>query len=299
MGTYNGAKFLEEQLGSLDRQQVGHLDLIASDDGSTDDTVSILQGWRPRWQRGTVRIKAGPRQGFAENFRSLALDGELDADYVAFSDQDDVWDTDKLSAAIAKLSADGPERPALYLSRTRLVDQTGKEIGRSPLFRRPPSFANALVQSIGGANTVVMNRGGFALFRASIQRTAFAAHDWWSYLIISGAGGSVHYDPVAHISYRQHGDNLVGTNIGLRAALRRFVFLARGGFSDWIDANVAGLETCQDLLTDEARKTLEQFKVLRRSPPLRALGMLAKGGYHRQTLVGDVGLWAAVVLRGL
>src|SRR5665213_3252287 len=102
LGTFNGARFLDEQLESLAAQDVANVDIYASDDGSTDSTLAILE----RWSTGVFEISGGPRKGFSENFRSLVLSaGErADADFIAFCDQDDIWDTDKFTAAMAALS---------------------------------------------------------------------------------------------------------------------------------------------------------------------------------------------------
>ena len=113
-------------------------------------TIKVLERWARRWRRGRFTILAGPVRGFADNFRSLLINPEVDADYACFCDQDDIWLKDKTEAAAATLAASG-DRPALYCARTIIADEWGHEFGLSPLFRRPPNFANALVQSIGRA----------------------------------------------------------------------------------------------------------------------------------------------------
>jgi glycosyltransferase involved in cell wall biosynthesis len=296
LATHNGARFLEEQLQSLAAQRVGALDIFVSDDGSTDGTRDLLGAWRERWRHGSFRLTDGPRRGFSENFRSLANLAETDAEFVAFCDQDDVWDPDKLAVAMDVLRQRAPDRPALYCSRTRLVDEAGKAIGFSPLFSRPPSFRNALVQSIAGGNTMVFNRPGFALFRESARRGPFVSHDWWAYIIITGAGGLVHYDPVPHVGYRQHAGNLVGRNSGFRARLNRLRRLLDGQFIRWTTANLESLEASADLLTAEARATVAQLRQIRARPSAAALRTLREAGLYRQTSMGNLGLVAAVLL---
>jgi glycosyltransferase involved in cell wall biosynthesis len=296
LATHTGARFLEEQLQSLAAQRVGALDIFVSDDGSTDGTRDLLEAWRERWRLGSFRLTDGPRRGFSENFRSLANLAETDAEFVAFCDQDDVWDPDKLAVAMDVLRRWAPDRPALYCSRTRLVDEAGKAIGFSPLFSRPPSFRNALVQSIAGGNTMVFNRPGFALFRESARRGPFVSHDWWAYIIITGAGGLVHYDPVPHVGYRQHAGNLVGRNSGFRARLNRLRRLLDGQFIRWTTANLESLDASADLLTAEARATVAQLRQIRARPSAAALRTLREAGLYRQTSMGNLGLVAAVLL---
>ena len=94
--------------------------------------------------------------------------------------------------------------PALFCSRTRIITAEGEPAGFSPLFSKKPSFRNAIVQSIAGGNTMVMNRAARDIMLEASRRTGFVSHDWWCYLILTGVGGIVHYSPTAKIGYRQH-----------------------------------------------------------------------------------------------
>lgn len=298
LATYNGEQFLDEQMRSLAGQDFPDIDILASDDGSTDRTLALLHDWQRVWDKGSFSIISGAGKGFAENFRSLLTAAEA-ADFVAFCDQDDIWDRDKLSAAVATLAARPAEVPGLYCSRTRLIDIAGNDIGFSPLFARPPGFRNAIVQNVGGGNTMVLNRAAFELVAESARRTGFISHDWWCYLMVSGAGGEVHYDSRPRIGYRQHSGNLVGSNIGFEARMRRTSHILAGRFARMNDANIAALDQCADLLSADSRKVLAQFKAVRRSSPPAALWKLAASGIYRQTLPGTIALFVATLLRKL
>jgi glycosyltransferase involved in cell wall biosynthesis len=289
MATFNGARFIEQQLQSLADQQWGRIDLLVSDDGSQDGTLDILARWKDNWRKGRFEIVQGPCQGFAENFRSLLMRANADAAFTACCDQDDIWRPDKISAAAAALAAD-PGRPSLYCARTEYVSEDGTHLGHSPLFNRPPSFRNAIVQSMGGGNTIVMNKPALALMAESVRRTGFVSHDWWSYLMVAGAGGRVIYDPVARIAYRQHGSNLVGENTSIGARLERLGRMFRGGFAEWSARNIAGLNACADLLTPENRSLLASFAEARKSSPIESVRTILRSGIYRQTLVGNIGL---------
>ena len=300
LATYNGGRFLEDQLASIAAQSIAHVDMLVSDDGSSDDTLAQLEAWRARWTRGTFTVLSGPKQGFAENFRSLIVRAApAGPTFVAFSDQDDVWDRDKLAAAVAVLAARPAGEPALYGSRSRLVDEDGRPFGHSPLFPRRPSFRNAIVQSLAGGNTMVFNGAGFALLQESARRTGFLMHDWWSYLIVSGAGGVVHYDRTPHIGYRQHRGNAIGGGIGLLDRPKRMMELLDGKFSRWSDENVASLHACRDLLNAESREVLAQFEQLRATHALAVPGKLLQSGIYRQTVKGNVALGLAALLHRL
>lgn len=293
MAVRNGERYLSRQLDSLARQESVRIDLWISDDGSQDASVDVIRRAADSWQLGRVRLFEGPQRGFAENFRSLLVRAEVEADFYAFCDQDDVWDDDKLAHAVVWLKTQGPERPALYCSRTRIISVDGEAIGLSPLFSRAPSFRNALVQSIAGGNTMVMNRAAREILMEASRRTGFVSHDWWCYLMVSGTGGTVYYCPDPRIGYRQHDDNLVGQNNTWRARVSRFGFLLRGRFRDWNDANLAGLAVCADLLTDDARRVLAFFEDTRKKRFPGRLLSLWRSGVYRQTAIGELGLYVA------
>jgi glycosyltransferase involved in cell wall biosynthesis len=294
LATWNGARHLVAQLDSIAAQtDWDRIDLVASDDGSSDGTLALLAEAATKWRRGRFEVVTGPERGFAENFRSL-LCREVATRLVAFSDQDDLWLPGKLSVAAAALGQD--DAPALYCGRTLLVDAENRELGLSPLFRQPTGFANALVQSIAGANTMVLNRAGFELVGEAAARSGFVSHDWFCYQLIAGAGGRVVYDPVPQVRYRQHGDNLVGANTGWPARLDRLRRAWGGRFVEWNDRNIETLRAAEDLLVPEARRRLREFESARHGKLLARLQHLRQAGVYRQTLSGQLSLWAAAVL---
>ena len=147
MGTFQGGRFLARQLDSIKAQTYSDWALWVSDDRSSDGTAGIIESYRAKWGTDRLSIRPGPAQGFRANFLSLACDPAIQADYFAFCDQDDLWDADKLAIAIGWLESISNKVPALYCTRTRLIDEDDKPIGFSPLFSKPFSFGNALVQS--------------------------------------------------------------------------------------------------------------------------------------------------------
>ena len=98
--TFNGARFLTEQLNSLEAQIYEDWYLVVSDDGSSDGTLEILLEFQERWPAGKMVLRQGPKRGFCENFLSLGCDPSIRADYFAFCDQDDVWLATKLQVAV-------------------------------------------------------------------------------------------------------------------------------------------------------------------------------------------------------
>jgi glycosyltransferase involved in cell wall biosynthesis len=295
LATLNGAEFLGEQLASLANQTVPALDIVAADDGSVDGTVELLEEASRFWPKGSFRLIEGARAGSpAANFRHLILSLEGDYDFVAFSDQDDVWLPAKLEHAAKALGEhDGP---VVHCARTALIDRSGRSIGLSPLFRRTPDFRNALVQSLAGGNTMVMNRAAFALVRNASGRTSFVAHDWWVYQIVSGAGGTMLYSSSPDTLYRQHADNDVGANVGFIARVTRVGALLGGRFRRWNEVNLEALSRCEDLLTKQASCALRAFGAARSGRVLNRWRALKSSGAFRQTIAGQVSLYVACLL---
>jgi glycosyltransferase involved in cell wall biosynthesis len=295
--TFNGEGFLAEQLGSIQRQTFKNWTLIASDDGSSDRTRSILQTFQNSYAPGRVEVIDGPRRGAAANFLFLACRGGPASDYYAFCDQDDVWEADHLARAIGFLEQSGAAAPAVYGSRTRLIDRAGQDIGLSPLFSRTPAFRSALVQSIAGGNTMVFNEKARELLAFCGADVVVPSHDWWLYQAASACGGRVHYDPYPSVRYRQHGHNVIGSNMGLAARLRRLRMLGQGRFRHWSDLNVAALDRARPRMTAENRHVFDLFCKARNQPLLRRAAMFLQAGVYRQTLIGNLGLVAAVLFR--
>lgn len=298
MATYNGARFLDEQMMSLAAQEAADTDIFVSDDGSSDETLELIARWKKQLSCGTIELRQGPGQGFAENFRSLIRDAPESYDYYAYSDQDDIWLADKFATAAGKLST-LPDGPACYCGRTQSIDEYGNPLGLSPLMARKPAFSNAIVQSIAGGNTMVINAELMALLRKSANRAKFVSHDWWTYIMATGSGATVIYDAEPKVLYRQHAGNLVGKNNSTNARLRRIRMAWDHQFARWTDTNLEALRLNQDLLTPSARETLRHFSSARSRSQLRFAWLVLTGTFYRQTWMGNASLTAAAALKRL
>lgn len=294
MCTYNGERFLAQQLDSIARQTYPNWNVLISDDGSTDMTLEILRQYAESWGGEKLTVHEGPRKGFAANFMSLTCRAQS-SHYYAWADQDDVWHDNKLETALSALQRESSDVPLLYSTRTELIDESGTIIGLSPVFSRPTSFANALVQSIGGGNTMVFNSATHALFRLGGAQLDIVAHDWWAYIVVTGAGGKVFHDMSPSISYRQHEANIIGSNSDMRARLVRLRMTFSGRFRSWNSRNIAALDSIQSSLSLDSKVTLEYFKKARRSRGLNRFLSLWRAGVYRQTHWGNLGLILAAV----
>lgn len=296
LGYYDGNKYLTEQVDSIINQSHSNISIFISDDCSPEkpDTSSLTLKAEQR-----LYIKRNEsNQGFCKNFLNALAEVNEDFEYFAFSDQDDIWNPKKIEEALRILSQHPSEKPALYASSTTIVGECGQlDLGTSPIFRRPPAFANALVQNIGGGNTMVFNKAARDLIVKSSINTNVVSHDWWSYQIVSGAGGIIHYDPKPSLKYRQHCENLIGSNNGLIAKLVRIKGLLDGRFCQWNDINVEALASNKSLLTASNKQTLEDFMHARQANLLKRFILFFNTGIYRQTASGNLSLLLGLLIK--
>lgn len=298
--TYNGERYLAAQLDSIAAQTHQAWVVWVSDDGSQDNTLSLLTEYRAKWTNKRLFITQGPRQGFVANFLSLACNPAIQADYYAFCDQDDVWEADKLQRALQHLQRTAAGHPALYGCRTRLVDQQAQPLGLSPLFSRPPCFRHALTQNFASGNTMVFNHAAMTLLRYAGKQVQVVAHDWWLYLLVTGAGGTVVYDSEPCLQYRQHEANLVGMKTHWLTRLLRLRTVRevwQGTFRAGNERQLQALTQQAAKLTSHHQQVLQQFNVARHRWLLPRLRGCWQAGIYREPLWSQLGLWAALILK--
>ena len=300
LALYQGAEHLGAQLDSIAAQKGGPLPVLVSDDGSSDGGPALVAR-RAEAARAAreppLRLIEGPRRGAAANFLHLLRALGPEARHASLSDQDDLWLPNKTARALAALSTVPPGVPAVHCGRTWICDRAGRILRPCVLHPRPPSFRNALVQSLAGGNTMTLNRAAIDLLRAAAgEADEIVMHDWWIYQIVSGAGGRMIYDPEPLLLYRQHGANAIGENTTARALARRAAMVMGGRFREWSEINLRALGASRHRLTPESRALLDGFAAMRRAPPARRLRAHRALGLYRQTRVGDAALAAAVAL---
>jgi glycosyltransferase involved in cell wall biosynthesis len=296
MCTAEGERFIEPQLQSIAEQTHSAWHLHVSDDGSHDATLNKLVAFRDGRHRQQVDLRGGPRQGFVANFLSLVCDPGITAPYYAFCDQDDVWERDKLARALCWLENQPLGQPALYCSCTRLISESGDDLGLSPLYRKPPSFRNALVQSLAGGNTMVFNQAARELLCSAGKDVAVPYHDWWLYLLVTGVGGRIRYDQYPSVRYRQHGANHTGHSSSFPARARRAALMLLGRHRHWAELTIHALRPHRPILTPENQHVFDQFIAARAAGFLRRCSGLKQSGIYRQTMLGNLGLALAATL---
>ena len=298
LGFYDGYKFIRSQLKSIFDQTHQNFIIFVTDDNSKDKfSLEKLN----LDEKNKKKIRVGFRNkniGYAQNFLNalVSIDGYFD--YYAFSDQDDIWHREKLERAIKSLEKYPHNQANLYGSRTELIGESEEiKLGKSIEFKKSPSFQNALTQSIFGGNTMVFNRNAFDLICSSNINQKIISHDWWCYQIISGAGGNIFYDKNIYLKYRQHNNNLIGSNILLKDKWLRFCKVANGNFKIQNDHNLKAIINNQNLLIKSNRTTLNNFIMARNSNLFKRILYFAKSGVYRQTFIGNIALFIGVVIK--
>lgn len=271
MSSYNGEKYIRRQIDSILSQQNVEVFLTIRDDGSTDHTLSILQDYQ---NLTNVRIIKGANVGFRQSF--IKLYSELrneDADYYAFSDQDDVWMPQKLNEAVKKLNVYSVE-PALYISDRFIVNEDvskilGKVYDRYPEYNWRATPISRFIDSRGAGCVQVWNSVGQKLLEHYIPLNV--THDEWVTAVFTFMGKII-YDNNAYIFYRRHQGNVSGTTkneieLGyVGKFINLFKNLKNKSFSQQIDVRAKFLlEGYSDILTVSDKKDLFLFSTYKNS----------------------------------
>ena len=217
LATYNGAKYINELIGSIQRQTVTNWKLLVSDDCSTDNTVSIIQKEMENDKRIKI-VSIGNKFGSAKlNFFNLMSVAR--GKYFLFCDQDDVWYPDKIEKCIREIKQIENEYgniPALVFSDSKVVDESLNVISES--FERYQNydpydidFGSLLSLNVAAGCTMTFNE---CLLHQALKLESFEhvmMHDWWM-MLVAQAFGEIRYLDTALVQYRQHGDNEVGAS---------------------------------------------------------------------------------------
>ena len=229
--TFNGERWLPEQLVSIAAQEGVNVSVVASDDSSTDRTLDILQA-AARPESFIVLPRSPQRFGNAHrNFMRVIRDAAPgDAEYFALSDQDDIWLPGKLARAVEVLQTTGADA---YGSNVTAFWPDGRR--RRVVKSRPQRRHDHLFESGGPGCTFVFRRAGFLLLQAFVRERfealqAIKVHDWLIYAFARERGWHWVIDDAATMLYRQHERNEAGANAGWRPGLRRVLNVYDGHF---------------------------------------------------------------------
>lgn len=211
MSTFNGEKYLQEQLNSLFNQENIKLDILVRDDNSTDKTKEILDRNHIKWYTGK-NLK--PAKSFFDLIKKSG-----DFEYYAFCDQDDVWDTKKLYIAIEKLEKCNNNKPSMYFSNKKIVDQNLNYLYTTNETKKI-SLGSSLITNIATGCTIVINKKMMEALK-KYSPSFIEMHDAWVYKLCLALDGNVVFDKNSYINYRQHQNNVIGNSESILSKIKR------------------------------------------------------------------------------
>lgn len=243
LAAYNGEKYIQEQLDSIIHQNGITFDLFISLDKSTDNTLSIIHKYQEE-HNNIHLLSYGERYGSAgQNFFRLLKEVDFSPyDFVAFSDQDDLWHKDKIKSAIEMLEIENKDA---YSSNITAFWEDGK---RKKIIKDQPQVEfDYLFESAGPGCTFVFN----STLAKDIQKTLIQKqndihqlwiHDWFCYSFARSRGYQWIIDNNSYLDYRQHDNNVIGANSGFAPILRRIKTVLKGDALDKVMTQAIFLE---------------------------------------------------------
>jgi len=293
LATYNGEKYLKEQLDSIFNQVGVNVKVLVRDDGSTDSTISILEEYHNKYNLEYIK---GNNVGAFQNFMKL-IELADEYEYYAYSDQDDIWLKEKLIQAMNNIYKSS-NIPSLYFSKSTAVDNNLNQLTdcNHANYEDADSFAMASIRNICQGSTCVFNNELMKLLKKT-PLDYQVEHDWWTFLVCLSVGGRVYADNNSYMLYRQHENNVLGAGSSFSSRLKR-----RGKLL--ISKRTHGrqkmceiiLNTYNDRLTNEARSVLTEIVNYRRSI-LNMFNLLFDKRFYRGEFQYSVSFFTAVLTR--
>lgn len=216
LSTYNAEKYLRTQLESfVALENFDEIKVLIRDDGSRDGTRFILKEYREKYG---FDIIYGENVGLNESMHRLLCAADENCEYFSYADQDDKWQSDKITLALSVLDEKPKDRPFLYSARSTLTDAFLSPTGQTVYPRKTPNFYNAMIQNVCPGHSQVFNRALLSVVKKYVSPDTYVI-DHWIWLCAS-AFGDFYLDPKATTLYRQHGNNVIGYGASRIAILR-------------------------------------------------------------------------------
>lgn len=291
LATYNGSKYIREQLDSLLAQTYPNISIYIRDDGSNDNTVSILQDYiaNNTSSREIILLENnGHNLGCPASFYQLLKECSP-ADYYAFCDQDDIWYPDKIKWAVEKLESESPkDKPCVYFSGYEYYTDTGEFLRHSPAQKKHITLTDVLYYTPASGFVIVFNE------RARQELILKVApgkelHDRW---LLRGAAcfGTIISDPRRSATHIRHSDAVTAEDSSDSNLLRSFLKNEIGGtaMTDSKKYLAYFQQVFQEKLSASDRKTLALFTAP--NTPMRQIRKLFYPKRLRARLAGEIAI---------
>ncbi len=253
LSTYNGEKYLKEQIESILKQEEVEISILVRDDGSSDKTIEILEEISKN--NTNIEFYKGENKGPARSFMELVQKSE-EADYYAFADQDDIWESKKIISAIKKLN--NSNIPELYISSVTIVDENLKNIGKKEI-QGKFTFEGELIKNFAYGCTQVFNKKLRNIINL-YEPQYIIMHDSWITRVCYAIGGNVVIDKNSYIKYRQHSSNVVGyKDGGIKKLKKQFKIAFKEQTKMRVNIAMELKSGYKDLLTTESLETINNL----------------------------------------
>lgn len=296
IATFNGEKYIRQQLDSILNQTYRDIRIIIRDDGSDDDTVLIVKEYEKKNPEKVKLIIDSVKCGSSPSNFMQAMKN-TSADYIMFSDQDDYWLPIKVQHSLEHMleieNKVGKDKPVLIFGSYRPVDENLNDIADNVKKRQEAAyklnFSSLLVQNYVNGCLMMVNRRLLNMMGEYDDRILM--HDWWAALLAAGAGEIKHIEEVMML-YRQHGNNVVGSvNVkSTRYRLRKLLDPSTRKTADlYLKQAKLLCERNNRDLKNENRESLSNFINLYTKRKLFRVISLIRGNYLKSDFVRILG----------
>lgn len=250
ISTYNGEKYIEEQLNSILKQSYSNIKIYVRDDGSDDETYNIINRLN---ENNQIVIIKGTNVGYGSSFMQL-LEIAKEGDYWAFCDQDDVWDTKKIENAVNRLEQMDEKKANMYFHNFELTDE---QLNKTDVYRnkiKGYSFQMAITECLHMGFATVINKELRRLMLLG-DVSKLRSHDWWAELIVMEFG-NIYTDDYIGAKHRRI-ESSVSSN-ALQSRIRWFIGALKGK-SEIGNITNQFMETFGKEMNQKNRKILNWF----------------------------------------
>jgi len=288
LATYNGDRYLDIFLQSLVAQKNVDIELLVSDDGSEDTTLEIIKRFENQFSR--VRVFAGPKSGAAANFFFLLK--QVDAEFCAFADQDDIWLPNHLHDSVLRL--EGCNGSALTFSSVLEFETDNPEkIKTWPKYSPDNDVTSLIGENYARGCTIVMNKNAADLINLYTPRHA-VMHDWWALLVVALIG-TISWSLETEVKYRIHSSNAIGTTPRFWVRLKRYMVNLSRRDSPSFRQVIELLQAYENHLPQQNREIFNKCRALSGNSPLSSkMRNLLRFGKVRSNTFSDL-LWKCQV----
>lgn len=296
LATFNGEKYLYDQVESIRRQTHHNWNMLVSDDGSTDGTVSLVDKEIGKDQRIHWAERQCGHAGSYANF--MCLLSQSNADYVMFCDQDDVWLESKIRITLEKMKE--MERlhqgkPIMVFTDLEVVDHNLNQLFPSfdsmgNIDPYKSSLKDLIFNPVAPGCTIMLNKELRDIALKLHNSGGVKYHDWWVSLI-AAAFGHIGYVPTSTIKYRQHFDNQVGATKQsvLKSLLMATWTSAKGDISDSMDRAVECRQSFGEQISRENQEALRLYTSIPNSSWYKRIILLKRAGFWKRGLLRKIG----------